>query len=132
LQLTSMVMEGVFERLPDLRFVLIEGGFGWVPSLLWRLDRAWQRMRDETPHLKRPPSDYIRRQVWFTTQPMEEPDQSEHLCDTIEWIGWDRLLFATDYPHWDFDDPMTCMKLRLTDQQRYDFFLGNALRVYGR
>ena len=131
-QLTSMVMEGVFERLPDLRFVLIEGGFGWVPSLLWRLDRAWARMRDETPHLTMKPSEYVRRQVWFTTQPMEEPEPSEHLRDTIEWIGWDRLLFATDYPHWDFDDPMTSMKLRITEQQRYDFFLGNALRVYGR
>ncbi|MEA2730274.1 MAG: uncharacterized protein QOF70_4749 [Acetobacteraceae bacterium] len=131
-QLTSMVMEGVFERLPTLRFVLIEGGFGWVPPLMWRLDRAWNRMRDETPHLTCPPSEYVRRQVWFTTQPMEEPDQSEDLRDTIEWIGWDRLLFATDYPHWDFDDPMTCMKLRVTEQQRYDFFLGNALRVYRR
>jgi predicted TIM-barrel fold metal-dependent hydrolase len=122
----------VFERLPTLRFVLIEGGFGWVPPLMWRLDRAWNRMRDETPHLRCPPSEYVRRQVWFTTQPMEEPDQSEDLRDTIEWIGWDRLLFATDYPHWDFDDPMTCMKLQVTEQQRYDFFLGNALRVYRR
>ena len=42
-QLTSMVIEGVFERLPRLRFVLIEGGFGWLPSLAWRLDRAWKR-----------------------------------------------------------------------------------------
>jgi predicted TIM-barrel fold metal-dependent hydrolase len=130
-QLASMVFEGTFERLPELRLVLIEGGFGWVPSLCWRMDRAWQRLRDETPHLKRLPSEYVRSQVWFTTQPMEEPEPREHVLDTIEWIGWDRLLFATDYPHWDFDDPATCLPVRMTEQQRHDFFLGNARRVYG-
>ena len=57
---TSLVMEGVFERFPKLRIVLVESGFVWVPSLCWRLDRLWERMRDEVPHLKRPPSEYIR------------------------------------------------------------------------
>jgi uncharacterized protein len=130
-QLASMVFEGVFERLPGLRLVLIEGGFGWVPSLCWRMDSAWKRMRDETPHLKRLPSEYVKSQVWFTTQPMEEPEPREHVLDIIDWIGWDRLLFATDYPHWDFDDPATCLPVRMTEQQRHDFFLGNAKRVYG-
>ena len=130
-QLSSLVFEGVFERLPELRLVLIEGGFGWVPSLCWRMDRAFLRLRDETPHLRRLPSEYVKSQVWFTTQPMEEPEPREHVLDTIAWIGWDRLLFATDYPHWDFDDPATCLPVRMTEQQRRDFFLGNARRVYG-
>jgi predicted TIM-barrel fold metal-dependent hydrolase len=80
--------------------------------------------------LKRPPSDYIRDHFWLTTQPMEEPDATEHLRDTIEWIGWDRLLFATDYPHWDYDDPSQSMKLRITPQEREAFFLGNARKLY--
>ncbi len=131
-QLTSMVVEGVFERLPKLRFVLIEGGFAWVPTLAWRLDKAWKTLRSETPHLCRAPSEYIREQVWFTTQPMEEPNPREHLLDTIAWIGWDRLLFATDYPHWDFDDPAHALPLRITEQQRQMFFRDNARAVYGR
>jgi predicted TIM-barrel fold metal-dependent hydrolase len=61
---------------------------------------------------------------------MEEPDPSEHLRDVIEWIGWDRLLFATDYPHWDYDSPQTAMPLRLTQEQRQAFFIGNARDVY--
>ena len=130
-QLTSLVVEGVFERLPALKFVVIEGGFGWVPSLCWRLDRVVNRLRGETPHLRRRPSEYIREQVWFTTQPMEEPEPREHLRDTIGWIGWDRLLFASDYPHWDFDDPMTAFPLRIDAAQRHDFYLGNAARLYG-
>ncbi|MEO8715359.1 MAG: amidohydrolase family protein, partial [Acetobacteraceae bacterium] len=67
--LTSLVFEGVFERFPALRVVLIEGGFGWLPSLLWRMDRQWARMRDEVPHVKRPPSEYVHESVWVATQP---------------------------------------------------------------
>ena len=130
-QLTSMVIAGVFERLPSLRFVLIEGGFGWVPSLAWRLDKHWRTLRSETPHLKLLPSEYIRRNVWFTTQPMEEPAVRAHLLDTIEWIGWDRLLFASDYPHWDFDHPMTAVPVPFTKAQSLAFYRGNAAAVYG-
>jgi len=128
--LSSMVVEGVFERIPALKLVLIEAGFAWAPPLAWRLDRAWTRLRAETPHLRRLPSEVIRQHVWWTTQPMEEPDPRGHLLDTIEWIGWDRLLFATDYPHWDYDDPATCLPLKLTDEQCELFFIGNAREVY--
>ena len=50
---SSMVMEGLFERYRDLKVVLIECGFGWLPALGWRLDKHWKRMRDEVPHLTR-------------------------------------------------------------------------------
>jgi predicted TIM-barrel fold metal-dependent hydrolase len=129
--LTSLVLEGVLARWPSLKVVLVEAGFAWLPPLAWRLDRIWARMRDEVPHVARPPSEYIREQVWLTTQPMEEPDIPAHLADTNGWIGWDRLLFATDYPHWDFDDPAQAMKLRVDEAKRRDFFLDNARRLYG-
>ena len=117
---TSMVLEGVFERFPGLKLVLVEGGFAWVPSLCWRLDKHWERMRSEVPHLKRPPSEYIREHIWYTTQPMEEPERPEDLTKLIEWIGWDRLLFSTDYPHWDFDDPKTVFNVRMSPEHRAD------------
>ncbi len=129
--LTSMVIEGVFERVPELRFVLVEAGFGWLPSLAWRLDKLWNRLRDETPHLRRAPSEYMRQNVWITSQPMEEPEDDAALLDTIRWIGWDRVLFATDYPHWDYDDPARVL-LGATEAQRQGFFLGNAKAVYRR
>jgi predicted TIM-barrel fold metal-dependent hydrolase len=129
--LTSFVMEGVFERYPGLKLVLIEAGFAWLPPLAWRMDRAFKRLHGEVPTLKRLPSDYIRDHVWLTTQPMEEPDPREHLRDTIDWIGWDRLLFATDYPHWDYDDPATCLGLQVDLKQRQAFFMDNAVQLYG-
>jgi predicted TIM-barrel fold metal-dependent hydrolase len=127
---SSMVLEGIFARFPDLRVVLIEAGFGWLPPLAWRLDRTWSRLRAETPHLTRLPSEYIRDHIWLTTQPMEEPDPAEHLRHTMEWIGWDRLLFATDYPHWDYDDPQAAIKFRLTETEREAFYIGNARALY--
>jgi predicted TIM-barrel fold metal-dependent hydrolase len=93
-----LVIEGVFERFPRLKVVIVEGGFGWLPALTWRLDKLFERNRSEVPHLKRRPSEYIREHIWVTSQPMEEPDNRRHLFDTIEWIGWDHiLLIASDY-----------------------------------
>ena len=128
--LTSMVFEGVFERFPTLKLILVEAGFAWLPALSWRLDKLWNRMRAEIPHVTRPPSELIRQHVWLTTQPMEEPEPREHLLDTIEWIGWERLLFATDYPHWDFDEPSRALPVKIGKEQKEAFFLQNALELY--
>ena len=129
-QLTSLVIEGVPERFPKLKFVFIEGGFGWVPAITWRMDKHWQRFRDEVPHVKRPPSEYVREHFWFTTQPIEEPDNARHLRAVIEWIGIDRLLFSSDYPHWDYDDARFAFKTPLTDAERAKIFNANARAVY--
>jgi predicted TIM-barrel fold metal-dependent hydrolase len=129
--LSSLVFEGVFERLPKLRVVVMEGGLGWIPSFKARMDKNWKRMRSEVPHVKRPPSEYVQEQVWFTTQPMEETGSSASLLDLFERIGWDRLLFATDYPHWDYDDPRTAFKANLSESQRDLLLFQNARKFYG-
>lgn len=104
--LISLVCEGVFEQFPGLQVVLVEGGFSWVGPLKRRLDRSWEVLRDEVPRLTKAPSEYVRDHFWFTTQPMEEPPNPGQLTRVIEDgdLG-ERLLFATDYPHWDFDAP---------------------------
>jgi predicted TIM-barrel fold metal-dependent hydrolase len=129
--LTSLIFEGVFERFPTLKVVLIEAGFAWAPAHAWRMDRHFAKLHKEVPHLKRLPSEYMRSNVWFTTQPIEEPEPREHLADVIEWLGWDRVLFATDYPHWDFDDPAHALPIRMTEAQRRRIFLENAKAVFG-
>ena len=100
-QVTSLVCEGVFEQFPTLKVVLIEGGFAWLPPLMWRLDRAWKKLRDEVPELKRLPSEYIREHFWITTQPIEEPPKQEYFDQLLVHLNADdKLMFATDYPHW--------------------------------
>ncbi|MDO9710141.1 amidohydrolase family protein [Paracraurococcus lichenis] len=129
-QATSMVLEGVFERFPTLKVIMIEGGFAWLPSLAWRLDAHWRKLRSEVPMLKEPPSAYMKRNLWVSTQPMEEPENPEDLRRILSWIGWDRILYASDYPHWDFDDPRYAFPCRLSDAERRAIFRGNAEAVY--
>ena len=128
---TSLVIEGVFEHIPNLRVVLVEGGFAWLPSLSWRLDKHYKRLRDEVPHLKKLPSEYIRDNIWVTTQPIEEPERPQDLLATCEWIGWDRIMFSTDYPHWDQDDPRYAFKVPLPEKEKRMLFRDNALAFYG-
>ena len=127
--LASLVFEGVFERFPKLKVVLIEGGFAWAPALCWRMDKHWERMRKETPHVKRPPSEYVREHVWFTTQPIEEPESRGTSPTSSSWIGWDRLMFSTDYPHWDFDHPRTPSSSSSTDDAEGDGLPGQRQGV---
>jgi hypothetical protein len=129
--LASMVIEGVPARFPKLKFVFIEGGFGWVPSAVWRMDQHFERFRSEVPHLKRKPSEYVREHFWFTTQPVDEPDEARHLRQLIEGVGIDRLLFSSDYPHWDYDDARFAFKTPLTEVERKKIFNSNARAVYG-
>ena len=96
------------------------------------MDKHWKTLRSETPHLKRLPSEYIRQHVWLTTQPIEEPENRKHLIETIDWIGWEKICFSSDYPHWDFDDPLYALPLsRLTANQREMYLRGNAHEVFG-
>ena len=131
-QVVSMVAEGIFERFPTLRIVLIEGGFGWLPPLMWRLDAAYGRLREEVPHLTRLPSEYIRDHFWLTTQPVEEPAEPAHFRQLLEHLDMDgRLMFATDYPHWDFDAPDRAIPPGLSPALRRAIMAGNAVQLYG-
>jgi uncharacterized protein len=127
---TSLVIEGVFERFPALKVVMVEGGFAWLPPLAWRLDKLYARLKSEVPHLKRLPSEYIREHVWVTTQPVEEPRDRRQLIDMMEWIGWDRILFSSDYPHWDFDDPFRAFPATLPRERARQILATNAKAVY--
>lgn len=130
-QIASLVCEGVFEQFPQLRVVIIEGGFAWLPSLAWRLDQSWQRLKVEVPNLRRAPSEYIAQHFWLTTQPMEEPRQRGHLEQVIEQMnGAERLMFATDYPHWDFDSPARALPATLPHETRRKIMAENARALY--
>ena len=130
--IASLIFEGVFDQFPDFRFIVIEAGFAWLPALGWRLDKVWHRLRGEVPHVKRPPSEYIKERIWITTQPMDESPRPHDVAETMADIGWDRLLYASDYPHWDFDDPKFGLPPGLTADQRAKIRFGNARALFGR
>jgi predicted TIM-barrel fold metal-dependent hydrolase len=131
-QIISLVYEGVFERFPALKIILVEGGWAWLPPLMWRMDQAWQRLRDEVPEVTRPPSDTIRKHFWITTQPVEEPSRPEYFHRLLAQLDMpQRLMFSTDYPHWDFDAPDQALPSGLTPDLKAGIMAGNARALYG-
>ena len=104
--LISLLTEGTFVKFPTLKFVLVEGGFAWIPPILWRLDKNWKGLRQTVPWVERPPSEYAHEHILITTQPMEEPDKPEHLKAILGMLPAEKMLmFSSDYPHWDGDTP---------------------------
>ena len=131
-QLANYVCEGTFDAIPQLRLVLTEAGVAWCPPLLWSLDNAWEMLAEGVPGLERRPSEIFREQVWFTTQPIEEPEDPAEFAQMIRHAGLeDRLLFATDYPHWDFDSPTQALPRTVGDELRHKILAGNACELYG-
>jgi hypothetical protein len=99
-QVLSMIVEGVFDRYPGLRVALVEGGWTWLPSLMWRIDKDWKGLRREVPWNTQPPSAYIRERMRLTLQPMDAPPKVEHLLQVMDALGSDELLlYSSDYPH---------------------------------
>ncbi len=131
-QVASYVFQGVFERFPTLKVVLIEGGFAWMPPLMWRLDRCWRRLGEEVPYLQRSPSQYVRDHFWMSTQPMEEPPKREYFDQLLSQMDMsEKLMFATDYPHWDFDSPRQALPSGLDRELREAIMAENARKLYG-
>ncbi len=104
--LISLLCHGIFERFPDTRVAMVEGGLVPFVGFLWRLDTNWKACRSEIPFCKRRPSEYVWDHVRFATQPLESPDDPEQLIKAIEFLRpADTLMYASDFPHWDFDEP---------------------------
>jgi predicted TIM-barrel fold metal-dependent hydrolase len=130
--LVSLICQGTFDKIPGLRFAFLEGGCGWMLPLLWRLENHWDDLSKELPHEpRRRPWDYVREHVRWATQPIEEPPERRHLSLALELMEADRLLmFSSDYPHWDYDDPSDVFR-RLTPDSRERIFARNAIEFYG-
>jgi predicted TIM-barrel fold metal-dependent hydrolase len=100
-QLTSLIVEGVFDRFPDLRVACLESGWSWLPGHLWRLDKEWKGLRREVPWVRRPPSEYVRQHVRFSLQPLDLPPDPALAAQLFAQLESPELvMFSTDFPHW--------------------------------
>jgi predicted TIM-barrel fold metal-dependent hydrolase len=139
IQLTSMVMEGVFERFPRLRVAFLEAGTGWVPYLMDRLDRSYEvwasaKYKEFSEWLKKKPSEYIGSgQLYFSCEGGEAS-----LNYAIERIGHRTLLFASDFPH-ETNIERGKREIRellerrdLSDEAKQGILHDNILRFYAR
>src|ERR671918_137281 len=118
-QLTAMVFGGIPEKFPSLKIGYLEIGCGWIPYWMERMDEEWEkRGKVEAPLCKRKPSEYVKHgNLFFAMEPEEEM-----VPYVIERIGDDKILFASDYPHWDGIFPHVVSTIRgrkdLSDQAK--------------
>jgi hypothetical protein len=98
--------------------------------MMMKLDKEFSEQRRDLPYLQELPSYYIKRQMYFATQPIEEP---EHLSDIAKLLelcsGEERVLFASDWPHHDFDHPAKLLQLPVAEDVRRKIMSLNAAKL---
>jgi predicted TIM-barrel fold metal-dependent hydrolase len=132
IQFAGLIYGGVAERFPKLRIAFLECGAGWVPYWMERMDEEWEkRGKVEAPLCKQKPSEYVKHGNWFFAMEPEE----ETVPYVIERIGDDKILFASDYPHWDGMFPYVTATIRgrkdISEQAKTKILGENAKRFYG-
>jgi uncharacterized protein len=129
-QIASFVAEGVFERFPSLRLVLLECGFSWLPALLWRMDKHWRSLWPEIPWVKEQPSHSMRQHLRMSTAPSQLGDaSSEQVRELVKMIGVESLLYASDHPH-DHGTSGERLLDALDEAGRNAVLAGNAAELY--
>ena len=129
-QILSLILTGTFDRYPDLKIMFVEGNVVHFAPLIERLDYHWKTLRTEVD-LERKPSEYIRDHIWASTQPIDEPDNPAHLAEMIEEFCPDNVLYASDYPHFDFDSPETVFPASFPVELRDRVLRTNGQRFFG-
>lgn len=127
---SMLLLDGVFERHPNLRGASVELGAGWVPQLLQRLDditKIYSRV-DESVRFERKPSEQLTQQMGFTPFPHED------VATLIAQSNDDLYLFSSDYPHVEGGrDPIGKFDRALETQDeavRVKFCSENFLRLF--
>ena len=137
---THLIMGGVFERFPKLRFILTESGCAWAPKLMAQLDGMWMAWKagaigeidtSKDPALPNPPRFYARRNCWYGASFPSPRDVAGR-----ETVGIDKILWGNDYPHYEgcFPYSRENMRFAFADLEEADVrkLLGeNAAALYG-
>jgi uncharacterized protein len=127
---STFFVHATFDRFPALKLVLLEAGAGWIGFWMDRMDAMYRGALRVTMPLAALPSDYVRRQVWVSADPDERA-----LARIVDWVGADRFLWASDYPHSDhagrYLDELAGLTAPLGDAARRAIVGENAVRLYG-
>ena len=128
--LMNMIAEGVFERLPALKFVWADGAADLLTPFMWRMDCFGRPHLEQTPWAPKMPSDYLPDHVYFVQGSLDGPGDAAFAG---EWFGFtgkeDMVMFGSSYPHWQ------CNELKVpgafTAEQRDKLCWRNAADLYG-
>jgi predicted TIM-barrel fold metal-dependent hydrolase len=130
IHMANWIINGLPERFPKLKLLWVESGLAWIPFLMQRLDHEFQMRTCEAPMLKRLPSEYM-REMYYTSQPLEKTNLKLLQCTMEAFNAETQLLYASDWPHWDFDAPGSIATLPFLSEQAKRNILGlNAARIF--
>ena len=131
----QLIFGGVFDRFPSLRIDFAENQIGWLPHFLEMADERYERHRTWAESLlgieplERAPSDYIREHCYWGFQHDMVGVQLRH------YMGVDRLLWASDFPHQESDWPHSMRVIErnfagVPDDERQRMVCGNAIDFF--
>lgn len=128
--LMHLIGEGVFDRYPRLKVAFMEGECSWAPFWAERLDEHFEKLRPQWSQCERKPSEIIRSdQVAFTCEPGERM-----LPVVLHELGPTKVMYASDYAHWDCEFPESVRMLNridgLSDEDRRNVLGRNAMRWF--
>ena len=115
--IVNMIMNGVFDRFPDLNVVFQESGHWWLPFMKYRMDEFYEmhpedvqvtprKYEDGETYLDRTPSEYLRENVYVCTQPMALPRNAREASDMLRLsMAEDTFVYSSDWPHQTLDPP---------------------------
>jgi uncharacterized protein len=129
--LFNLVISGIPERFPDIKWIFMEAGQTWAAFGASRLDNEYRQRTSEAPLLTKLPSEYI-REMFFTTQPLEQEFDSEQARTYFEYLnGAHSFLYSSGFPGPDFDTPTTILNMPyLNAGEKHAILGGNAMRLF--
>ncbi len=130
--MAALMGGGVLDLFPKLRVGFLESGVGWVPWWLDRLEEHAEKLPGHVPLMKHEPMEYVMRGQCYFSCEVDEP----MLAPVAAQIGHDKVLYASDYPHWDCSFPGSTTALAertdLDEEAKRSILGANALRLYTR
>jgi len=125
--IANLILSGILDRYPRIKFVSVESGLGWVPFLMESMDYQCSQASEKI-ELQRSPSQYVRTNIytsfWF---------ERRNLSKDIKAVGVDNVMFETDFPHptclYPIDDVGNALG-GLKEAEIEKVLSGNAIRVY--
>lgn len=128
--LMNMIAEGVFERMPALKFVWADGAADLLTPFMWRMDCFGRPHLEQTPWAPRMPSDYLPDHVYFVEGSLDGPGDVDFAG---EWAGFtgkdDMVMYGSSYPHWQLNE--LSVPSAYTAEQRDKLCWRNAAQLYG-
>jgi predicted TIM-barrel fold metal-dependent hydrolase len=123
--ISSLICHGTLTRFPKLRIASVENGSSWIHPLFHDLDDVYKKMPQ---NFEEHPLDVFRRNIWVS------PFWEGHVADVVQTVGWDKVMFGSDYPHPEgLAEPRGYFKYAegMDERRTFDFMGDNARRFMG-